>query len=381
MLAHTVISAAANQWEPILPAWRELLDAVDDELRVFMSPEFLGSWIDTFGDSSMRPHLVAFHVPSGACVGLAPWVLQRVSARVPAVRLSTLGAPWADYTDILAPASYRSEVTAAAASYLDSIRGVQMLELGPSGTTSVTAQVWGRLMCWRPHAAREQVCPWFRVGQPRAPDNVRALRRCHRRAAELGPLSFSVVRTPAEAAEALEVFFDLHRRRWADTSTPSRFLRPANRRFLQAVAARLLRTGNLHLSALRIGGSVAAVHLGFVTAKSLQYYMPTWNPDFQGCGPGRLLLDALARDCIDRGLERFDLLRGAEPYKDDWADGRSIVRSWSGFRRTWSGAAVRAYYDARTAFHAFRSRGRSGARPSVSTARPAGWRYDAATGA
>ena len=362
VLAHSVVSARPEGWGPLLPAWRALLAAADDDLRVFMSPEFLSSWLDVFGDASLRPHLVAFHAPSGECVGLAPWRLQSISVRFPLVCLSCIGSPWADYTDILALPAYRSQVVEAAAAYLDGLPGVHMLDLGPSCPGSLTQEVLARLARWRPHSSREDVCPWFHVEKPRASVNSQKLRRSRRRAAEIGPVTFSVAGTPAEAAQALEAFFDLHRRRWAPTPKPSRFLLPENRRFLQTLAARILPTGNLHLSVQRIGDRIAAVHMGFATSESLQWYMIAWDPDLRVCGPGRLLLGMLVEDCIQRGLKRLDLMRGAEDYKFDWADERATVRYWLAFRRTPHGSAARIYYDARTARYAGRTRRQPAAR-------------------
>ena len=76
-------------------------------------------------------------------------------------------------------------------------------------------------------------------------------------------------------------------------------------------------------------------------------YFPGYDPSYRKCAPGRLLLTAVMEDCFDRGLRRFDFLRGDEPYKFEWTDTvRPAVRVMV-FRPSLGGRLARRLFSAR----------------------------------
>ena len=44
------------------------------------------------------------------------------------------------------------------------------------------------------------------------------------------------------------------------------------------------------------------------------------NDEYSHISPGEMLIHLIIRDCVDRGLEVFDLGRGEERYKSSWCD-------------------------------------------------------------
>ncbi len=71
-------------------------------------------------------------------------------------------------------------------------------------------------------------------------------------------------------------------------------------------------------SVLYAGDRVAAVHLGLVSRASLHMWFPAYDDDLQKYSPGTVLLLKLAEECAERGLQRIDLGRGGERYKQSF---------------------------------------------------------------
>jgi CelD/BcsL family acetyltransferase involved in cellulose biosynthesis len=125
----------------------------------------------------------------------------------------------------------------------------------------------------------------------------------------------------------LEDFFSQHIRRWDSTSSPSLFLDPANRAFYASLVDRLAPEGHILFSLVSLNGRPVAYHFGFIEQPTLYYYKPTYEPEFARLSPGTTLLASLFSYCEERGLAKFDFMRGNEPYKAHYAN-------WT--ERTWS---------------------------------------------
>ena len=99
------------------------------------------------------------------------------------------------------------------------------------------------------------------------------------------------------------------------TRTPDVLQRAWGRRLLDRI--RRIRSDDFSgsLSALYVGGSLAAVHLGMVTPHVLHYWIPAYNVELSSYSPGLLLLLELARSAAAQGVTRVDLGRGSERYK------------------------------------------------------------------
>ncbi len=89
---------------------------------------------------------------------------------------------------------------------------------------------------------------------------------------------------------------------------------------VHALAAALRQMGILHLSWLRCGDQIIAVHLGCVFGGKLYYYMPSYDAAWSKYSPGRHLMIRLIDWASSNGLKEMDLLRGDEGYKAQMAD-------------------------------------------------------------
>jgi CelD/BcsL family acetyltransferase involved in cellulose biosynthesis len=110
----------------------------------------------------------------------------------------------------------------------------------------------------------------------------------------------------------METFLALHRK---SKLGKARFMDPPMERFFRAIAADLAREGWLRLWFLEADGAPLAACLCLEYGGSVGLYNSGFDPERGALSPGIVLLAHVVKDAIERGLARFDFLRGEEPYK------------------------------------------------------------------
>jgi CelD/BcsL family acetyltransferase involved in cellulose biosynthesis len=117
----------------------------------------------------------------------------------------------------------------------------------------------------------------------------------------------------------LDVFIDLHQRRWgADGLFPSTPGGDQSRVLFRRLLELFGTDGPLVLSTLWVGDRRIAAGIHFETATDLFYYNAGIDPGARDLSPGVLMIHAYVRRALERGIRRMDLLRGDEPYKYEW---------------------------------------------------------------
>ena len=144
----------------------------------------------------------------------------------------------------------------------------------------------------------------------------KGLRRIQR---EAGEHNLEVRRlTPAnfEPSVVAELFLSLNLGRFGDRS---RFEPSTSRGIIQELLPGLFLEERMDAFVLLEAGKAVAVDLCMRGCSALC----TWNGGFLAeaaqWSPGRLLMAAEIEYAFSAGLEEFDLLRGAHPYKTSWA--------------------------------------------------------------
>lgn len=146
------------------------------------------------------------------------------------------------------------------------------------------------------------------------------LRRQKRRIEETyGNLSFRVVGSKQDAAGLLPGFFEMHDQRWLAIDMPGIFCDHSERRFYYSVIDHLWANG-VHFSLLYCGDRIVAYGFGFVSAGYLLYYKSTYDIELQNYSPGKLYLNCLIEEGINKGWNGVDLLQGTENYKGMWSN-------------------------------------------------------------
>jgi CelD/BcsL family acetyltransferase involved in cellulose biosynthesis len=117
---------------------------------------------------------------------------------------------------------------------------------------------------------------------------------------------------------SLSALFALHASRWAERGEAGVLGAPAVEAFHREVADRLLHRGWLRLYRLHVGDELAGVLDGFQLRDQFYSYIGGFDPRFNACSPGALLLGHAISEAVRAGAREFDFLRGAESYKYRW---------------------------------------------------------------
>jgi Acetyltransferase (GNAT) domain len=129
----------------------------------------------------------------------------------------------------------------------------------------------------------------------------------------------------AGAADA-DAFFDdlvrLHQQRWTAEGKPGCFSAQRFAEFHRQLARAWVATGDAVLARLSLGGQPIAVLYGFVTGTKFDFYQSGIQRANSGplVSPGTTANLMLMRTLMDRGVNRYDFLRGSSSYKERLAN-------------------------------------------------------------
>jgi CelD/BcsL family acetyltransferase involved in cellulose biosynthesis len=145
----------------------------------------------------------------------------------------------------------------------------------------------------------------------------RKVLKARRELLQIGPLSLE--RAGADDFRQFTAeFFALHEASWKSRGGGV-LGRPKLREFHLAIAEAFLDHDVLGLFRLCHGGRTIATVYGFEHESTFYSYLGGFDPDFAPYSPGSVILLYLIEDCVNRGIRRFDFLRGTERYKRLWA--------------------------------------------------------------
>lgn len=156
---------------------------------------------------------------------------------------------------------------------------------------------------------------------------------------------------------AWDRLIDLHQLRRESLGEPGCFASPTWANFHREVAQELLTSGQLRLSILELDGQPAAAEYHLASSTATFAYQGGLDPERRHDEPGQLSMILCVERAIAEGHQRFELLRGDEPYKAHWraeptpmvdvtvVSPRTISRlrhySWNSLRR--AGRLVRQF--------------------------------------
>ncbi len=292
--------------------------------HVFYHPQIMRVWMDTYRPlRDLTPITIAATGGDGNRA-LLPLVLWKRSWRQGWVRsVLPVGASDYDYHDPLFLRRPSAEELA------DFWKGLTDF-LKPYGADEIMlsdmrTEVTGGAGGWK----EGDICPNKNLEGMDSEDRLMAffstkqrgdIRRQTRRLAEMGELTVREYASADEVPEDLWTrFMESHRRKW-----PRAYKAPGfHRRLLDCCSA----DGPVHFSALMVGDTPVAWHLGFEFRGVYYYYMPCGNADYRRQSPVKVHLYRLMARAIGKQLAVFDHLRGDEAYKDGWSDGFTHVNT------------------------------------------------------
>lgn len=174
--------------------------------------------------------------------------------------------------------------------------------------------------------------------------NFRSEMRRRRRQwqARFGGPELRTIEAPAEMPPAMEVLFRLHDARRATKGGRGLFADARQRDFHHRLAPALARHGQARIYQLWAEHEPRATLYGFVGREQYFFFQSGLDPHWTEHNPGTVLMGELVADLIARKTTRFELLRGAEPYKLRWATGQRATlratwaRGWIGRSLLWA---------------------------------------------
>jgi CelD/BcsL family acetyltransferase involved in cellulose biosynthesis len=134
-------------------------------------------------------------------------------------------------------------------------------------------------------------------------------------------VEFKTQRDFGSTREAMEIFFKLHNRRWESKGISGAFTSDYFRNFHLDVARTFDEKDWLALYFLTVNDDPIAAIYSFDYNLKKYGYLTGFAPDFGQYGVGNILKLYVIEECIRRGFKEYDLTRGLEPYKLDWATG------------------------------------------------------------
>ena len=183
--------------------------------------------------------------------------------------------------------------------------------------------------------------------------NIReSLRHCYNSLRRAGHrIELQVIADPAGIGPGLNRFLELHRMRAGLRNTvihPDRFATQVSRDFLYEVCDRLARQGVTRLFALRIGGEIVAMRIGFVVDDSLYLYYSGYDPRWAPYGVMTTTMAEAIKYAIAAGLTSVGLSPTRDLAKTRWGPRQVDYASVYEIRdRLRSRCAYAAYLKAR----------------------------------
>jgi CelD/BcsL family acetyltransferase involved in cellulose biosynthesis len=312
------------------PEWKALFEKAN--ASPFLSWEWISAWHKWLGQEKLPRLLCARE--GGLLVGLLPLGeeerrLKGTPARVR--RISFLGEQLggSDYLDVLALPGYEQKCANVLFGHVAEHVKFDILELDglPCDSPSVPWLAWrfGSDANFKYRLEPRYVCPQVRLDKPweeLLQDSGRAsyFSRNLRRLRKLPHFNHRVITDPDQAEEAFERFLALHELSWAGRGGSSATGLQSLRDFHRDVVVRLAHAGRLRFEEIWIDGACRASLYGIGRGERYCFYLSGYDPAWSKYSLGGAVIGLSIAGAVERGVKFYDLLRGAESYKFDWAN-------------------------------------------------------------
>jgi len=300
----------ASEWADL---WRRSPGAT-----TFQRPEWLLPWIEVFSPREM----IVFEVRhDDRLVGFAPMLIYpRETERV----LAFMGGGVSDYLDVLVEPECEVQVIESMFEAIKVVANWTTLDLTdlPQHSSLLRRVTSGHM----PGQVVKQhdICSALTLPRTRAElvhlfsKRQRAnLRNARSRLQKAGGGQVEVA-TPQTLAEFLEDLFRLHTSRWVHVGQAGVLQDHAIKSFHLASAPDLLARDILRLHRLRLSGRTIAAIYSLFEQDTVFCYLQGFDPEFADLSPGTQLMFSVTEDAVERGIRKFDFLRGQEAYKQHW---------------------------------------------------------------
>ncbi|SNX97060.1 Acetyltransferase involved in cellulose biosynthesis, CelD/BcsL family [Geodermatophilus sabuli] len=291
------------------------------------TPFLAWEWFSALAEQpelSRSVRVVAVRRPGEPEAGLFPLELVRGPRGRRTVRCAGTDKLGADHLDVVALPADRGAVAAAVARYLArSLRwdAADLEGLAADGALARALRDELRLPRCLPHRSEVESVPVVALRGEEA-DAVRARlrRRCARglKSAQRAGGGFSVVDDPDQVGALVESLMDMHNARFQCESVV--FSTPALRTFHVTAVTRLAAAGMARVCRLSTATDDIALEYVLMMGDRAYSYQSGFRPD-GGHSPGRTVMCQAMLVAAEEGRAEYDLLRGDESYKAEYATG------------------------------------------------------------
>jgi len=316
-----------DEFEKLRRNWNLVLQRSPDN-NIFSTWEWLWCWWKHFGNR--RDLKLMMVKENGEVVGFAPFMVSNyIFKRLGKLRkVEFIGSPHADYNNFIL---LKKEVRYVKL-FLDGLMEYSdwdLLDLRDVCEESVSAELLRKLYNEKSLALKFRngtLCPYIRL--PNSIDSFiqslsrnmrRNLRKRMRKLSKKYRVEFKNQHNFDSVDEAMKIFFKLHQKRWKFKGEPGAFSSEDFRNFHIEIANIFNENGWLDLHFLTVDNIPVAAAYTFNYNLKKYGYLTGFDPTFRKYGVGNLLKLHLIEECIRKGFKEYDLTRGFEPYKTDWA--------------------------------------------------------------
>jgi CelD/BcsL family acetyltransferase involved in cellulose biosynthesis len=315
--------------------WDALFDSVANA-SPFLSHAWMTSWQATLGTGSQPWVLCARD--GRRLVGLLALSRRAIATGMgTAHRLSLLGEPIvaADGLDLLAPPGCARPAAAAILTRLGAEPfDLLVLDGLPADSPMLQPIAWqlGNDARRSYTLSTHQVCPYLDLrpgwdavlAASRRPNQIGRLHK------DLAGMPGFELRTVTEAelvGGAFDRLLQLHDRRWAIQGGSDALSQPAVRAFHRRLLPSLARRGMVRFEELWVEGGCRATYYGFGQGDHYRLYQTGYDPDWARKSVAFVRMASSIREAAERGVTHYELLRGTETYKFDWAAAARVTLS------------------------------------------------------
>lgn len=309
----TVVDAV-ERIEPIATGWDELADRV--RAAPFLRPGWIAAWWSAFGAGRLEI-LVARR--GDRIVGVLPL------SRSPGVLTSTSNAHTPEF-GILAE-DRQSARRLAEALFARAERKVSLARLDPGAVGTADCRLAAAAAGRRQVLVTQQRSPYLALAggdhaaRKRLGRKVYAeLRRRRRRLEELGAVTIDLHDGRDRLESLLDEGFCIEGSGWKVARGTAILSRECTRRHYAEVARWAGRRGSLVLAFLRLDGLPIAFQFALQEGGRYYFLKGGYATEYARLAPGKLLVQATVERAIAQGLECYEFLGAAEPWKLEWTD-------------------------------------------------------------
>jgi CelD/BcsL family acetyltransferase involved in cellulose biosynthesis len=342
-----VIARRHTEWPAVAPIWSRLADRCA-RTSFFLTPAWVDAWISVFGPA-LNPEILLFESAGevrAACL-LVRTVERRGPFKVRRVYFNTAGereeeSACIEFNDLLCDEGCETAMARALAEHLapqpwDEL-SLDGFSEGP-GLDALRAAF--SALAVEDSARPARYVDLERLRKTKA-DYLASLgssrryrlRRAVKRYAELGPIEVREARDVTEAHAFLDELARLHQRTWEGRGHAGAFGAERFVAFHRRLIERAFPTGGAQLLRLTAGAQLIGVSYNLVHRGKACFYQAGYDYQGEKLKPGYVSHVLAIDHARTHGLREYDLMGGAQPYKEELADEHRLLHWVTLGRRT-----------------------------------------------